>query len=105
MSATYPLSLIKKLIDSGCYTVTETAATTAKLELGLNFQQIIENVKALKAGEFYKTMQSEKKAGLWQDVYRQKLTINKKQVLAYVKLQVTELPSGQRAVIISYKLL
>jgi hypothetical protein len=105
MQATYPLTLIKKLVESGSYLITNVAAQSGKSDFGFDQYEILKHIKALKASEFYKTMPSEKISGLWQDVYRQSLTINGTTAFAYVKLQVNEFLGGQKAVVISYKLL
>ena len=105
MPATYDLQLVKKLIQEGRYTITQTAANTAKQDFGLDAMQIVEKIKSLRSSEFYKTMPSEQKPGMWQDVYRQRITLDKKQVYAYVKLQINQFSNGQMAVIISYKYL
>ncbi len=90
----YGLDLIKGLMKDGCWIAT-VAAQDAALELGFDEEDILDCiVNYLEETHFYKTMESEKKAGLMQDVYH--ITYQGQRL--YVKLQV----SGD-AVVISFK--
>ena len=91
---TYPLSLIKGLLSEGSYVV-RTSALDSALELGLDDEDIYDCiVNQLQETHFYKTMESEKKKGLMQDVYY----ITYQGVRLYVKLQV-----NVQAVVVSFK--
>jgi hypothetical protein len=76
------------------WVLTIEAANTA-LELGFDDQDVYDCiVNNLEETHFYKTMESEKKAGLMQDVYY--ITYEHRRL--YVKLQV-----NVQAVVISFK--
>jgi hypothetical protein len=92
-TSTYDLERIKELVVEGRRIITLSALRGAR-SIGLEEDEIVDAVLALKAADFYKTMPAEKIPGLWQDVYRP----NFRGVDLYVKLQIT----GQ-AVIISFK--
>jgi motility quorum-sensing regulator/GCU-specific mRNA interferase toxin len=67
------------------------------LKMGFSSQDIEEVILNLTPSDFYKTMPSEKKPGLWQDVYRPRhfgMTL-------YVKIQIIN--SNTCAVLISFK--
>jgi hypothetical protein len=91
---TYPLELVKGLIRDGSWYIAVTAQATA-LELGFDDEDVKDCIlNHLADTHFYKTMESEKKPGLMQDVYR--ITYQEQRI--YIKLQVN--PS---AVVISFK--
>jgi hypothetical protein len=94
MKPTHDLALIKGLMKDGSWTVTVTALDTA-VELGFDDEDIYDCiVHHLEETHFYKTMESEKKPGLTQDVYY----ITYQDLHLYVKLQVVV-----NAVVISFK--
>jgi motility quorum-sensing regulator/GCU-specific mRNA interferase toxin len=94
MKPTYALGLIKGLVQDGSWAVTVTALDTA-VELGFDEEDIYDCiVNHLEESHFYKTMESEKKPGLMQDVYY--IAYQDRQL--YVKLQVVV-----NAVVVSFK--
>ena len=96
MQPSYVLLRLKELVKDGKYRITVTAFQTAAL-MGFLDEDITECiVDFLGASHFYKTMASEQKPGLMQDVY--KITYEGKRV--YLKLQINQ--SGL-AVIVSFK--
>lgn len=93
-SSSYPLQLIKGLVKDKSWFIT-TSALDAALELGFDEEDIADCiVNHLDETHFYKTMESEKKPGLMQDVYR----VSYQEHRLYVKLQVS-----LNAVVISFK--
>jgi hypothetical protein len=94
MKPTHNLGLIKGLMKDGSWNVTVAALDTA-VELGFDEEDIYDCiVNQLEETHFYKTMESEKKPGLMQDVYY----ITYQDLQLYVKLQVVV-----NAVVISFK--
>ncbi len=90
----YDLALIKGLIKDGSWSATVTAMDTA-VELGFDEEDVCDCiVNHLEETHFYKTMESEKKPGLMQDVYR--ITYQNERL--YIKLQVVV-----NAVVVSFK--
>lgn len=66
---TYPLALVKGLMRDGDWALTSVALDNA-LELGFDEEDVYDCVvNELQEMHFYKTMASEKKHGLMQDVY------------------------------------
>jgi motility quorum-sensing regulator / GCU-specific mRNA interferase toxin len=92
---TYRLTELQALVRQGRFVVTTAAADTAS-RIGFSRVDIVQTVLQLRRADFYKTMPSEKVPGLWQDVYRPRVS----GMELYVKLQVT--PSAV-AVVISFK--
>ena len=81
---TYALDLVKGLMEDGSWVLTETARDTATA-LGFDEEDVFDCVVGhLAETHFYKTMESEKKAGLFQDVYY----ITYGGFRLYIKLQV-----------------
>jgi motility quorum-sensing regulator / GCU-specific mRNA interferase toxin len=96
MEASYALLLVKELVKEGKYLVTFSALQSAVL-MGFLDEDITDCiVNFLQPSHFYKTMASEQKSGMMQDVY--KITFEGKRV--YLKLQINQ--SGL-AVIVSFK--
>jgi motility quorum-sensing regulator/GCU-specific mRNA interferase toxin len=96
MAASYALLRLKELVKEGKYLVTFTALQSAAL-MGFLDEDITDCiVNFLQPSHFYKTMASEQKSGLMQDVY--KITYEGKRV--YLKLQINQ---GGLAVIVSFK--
>jgi motility quorum-sensing regulator / GCU-specific mRNA interferase toxin len=96
MEASYALLLVKELVQKGRYIVTVSGLQSAAL-MGFLDEDITDCiVNFLQPSHFYKTMASEQKSGLMQDVY--KITFEGKRV--YLKLQINQ--SGL-AVIVSFK--
>jgi hypothetical protein len=91
----YDLEEVKKLILAGAYAITRSSMDGA-LAVGFDDQDIVECIcNYLDGTHFYKTMASEKKAGLMQDVYR----ITYEMHPIYLKVQIAR----ARAVVISFK--
>jgi motility quorum-sensing regulator / GCU-specific mRNA interferase toxin len=97
MEPTYPLDRIRTLVgQEGAWLITLTAQQTA-LQIGCDEQDVVECIQeTLHESHFYKTMPAEKRAGLWQDVYR--LTF--RGVRVYLKVQIN---AAGHAVIVSFK--
>ena len=94
MHPTYPLKLIKGLMQSGDWFSTEEALDTAG-ELGFDEDDILDCVcNQLSETHFYKTMPAQKFKDLMQDVYH----ITYAGIRIYLKLQVR----GE-AVVVSFK--
>src|ERR1035441_7300478 len=90
----YPLALIKGLMADGAW-VLRTSALDSALELGFDVEDVYDCIVVhLQDSHFYKTMESEKKKGLMQDVYY----ITYQDQRLYVKLQV-----NVQAVVFSFK--
>jgi len=96
MEASYALLRMKELVKEGKYRITVTAFQTAILMDFLDEDIADCIVNFLQPSHFYKTMASEQRSGLMQDVY--KITYEGKRV--YLKLQINQ--SGL-AVIVSFK--
>ena len=94
---TYDLQQVQWLVGQGELTrVISHAALCGADALGFDREEIVEAVLSLSAGDFYKSMESERFPGLWQDVYH--LWFN--EAMLYVKLQIDE---KGRAVVIQFK--
>ncbi|HYR06290.1 MAG TPA: type II toxin-antitoxin system MqsR family toxin, partial [Longimicrobium sp.] len=72
------------------------AATKGAAELNLSPDDVVTAVLMLQPRDFYKSMESEKIPGLWQDVYH----LNHHRCWLYIKLQL--LADG-RAVVVQFK--
>jgi motility quorum-sensing regulator / GCU-specific mRNA interferase toxin len=82
---TYDLQHLQHLIGQGAISrVITDAASNGGFALSLGQEDIVEAVLALHAGDFYKTMESERIPGLWQDVYH----LEYRGVSLYIKLQI-----------------
>jgi hypothetical protein len=91
---TYSLALVKGLMRDGDWVLTAPALDTVA-ELGFEVDDVYDCVvNELQETHFYKTMASQKKHGLMQDVYY----ITYQDQRLYVKLQV-----NVKAVVISFK--
>lgn len=92
---TYDLGTIQALVRAGSYYVRESAFYDA-MALRFDRTDIEDCILAITLADFYKTMTSEKKAGLMQDVYRPTYA----GLALYVKVQ---LDPPTRAVVVSFK--
>jgi len=91
---TYPLTLVKGLINDGSWVLTAVAEDDA-MALGFDQDDVRDCIcNHLSETHFYKTMPSEKNPKLMQDVYH----ITYENQPLYVKLQV-----NLNAVVISFK--
>jgi motility quorum-sensing regulator/GCU-specific mRNA interferase toxin len=91
----YDLLQVKLLIRQGRYEITATAAWEA-MALGFDEDDILECVCGLTPQLLHKSMPSEKRAGMWQDVYRVKLGRR----TIYLKLQMED---EELVVVIQFK--
>lgn len=81
---TYDLHLLQQLVGQGPLSrVITKAALDGGTPLSCGTDEIVEAVLALTAGDFYKTMRSERLPGLWQDVYH----LEREGIDLYIKLQ------------------
>lgn len=95
--STYDLEELQRLIGQG--TLSSWISLTAEQgasELCLQRGDVVEAVLELTPQHFYKSMESEKCPGLWQDVYH----LDHKGAALYIKLQRT---SDGRAVVVQFK--
>jgi motility quorum-sensing regulator/GCU-specific mRNA interferase toxin len=94
---TYDLEQVQWLVGQGELTsyISEAAIRGGEaLQIGVD--GIVEVVLSLEPGDFYKSMEAERRLGRWQDVYHRWLG----DVEVYIKLQIDD--SG-RAVVIQFK--
>lgn len=99
---TYDLKRVKELIRAGSYRITLRALTDARSDFDFDEARLLQEVLGLKLQELDKTMPSEKKPGLWQDVYKKRILVDGKTRWAYIKVNIIE-PKGQEtAVVISF---
>jgi motility quorum-sensing regulator / GCU-specific mRNA interferase toxin len=92
---TYDLAWIQHKVRAGEYRTTRAAAAGAS-ELGFDEGDIVACICALTWADFFKTMESDRRPGLWQDVYRP--VYDGHQV--YLKLQMHH---DSQAVVIQFK--
>jgi motility quorum-sensing regulator / GCU-specific mRNA interferase toxin len=94
---TYDLRQLQQLVGQGelSCTITQAAKAGGAL-LGLDEEEIVESVLLLAPRHFYKSMESDKVPGLWQDVYH----LQFRGQWLYIKLQ---LGTNGRAVIVQHK--
>jgi hypothetical protein len=84
---TFTLSDVQSmLLKKGVKAFASTAIATAQDELGMTVPEMIDFICSRTDTQCYKTMESEKIAGVWMDVYHW-LCPNKTQ-MAYVKLSL-----------------
>ena len=92
---TYSLADLQRRAASGAYVVTRSAYAGAGL-LGFDESDVLRCLLGMTPGDFYKTMESVERPGLWQDVYRPVYSGEE----LYVKLQLSLVG---RTVVISFK--
>jgi|SRR5580704_3288346 hypothetical protein len=97
----YSLSEVKRLIRANAYRLTTSAEESARVELGMRGQQVLQCVLNLKATDFFKQMPAERCPGLWQDVYRPTIVgpLHQGGVRVYCKVQI----AAGKTVVISFK--
>ncbi len=93
---TYDLGQLQERVRRGDLVVTRSAGETAAL-LCFDESDIVECVLALTRRSFRKSMEADKRPGLWQDVYK----THHHSMPVYVKLQET---LDDRTCVISFKL-
>lgn len=103
MNSTYDLTEIKALIRSNCRFITTQAINDARKNFDFREEDIIATVLTLTEADLYKTMPSEKKPDLWQDVYHKDVSVEGITIKAYIKLQIQQNKQGKLSVIISFK--
>jgi motility quorum-sensing regulator/GCU-specific mRNA interferase toxin len=95
---TYDLQEIQRLVGQGPISSSVTkVAREGAAQLQWRYDEIVEAVLELTPGHFFKSMESEKVPGFWQDVYH--LQFRGKWL--YIKLQLG--PDG-RAFVVQFKL-
>ena len=67
---THDLSAIQSVFSSTHGLNITGSALRDAAALGYGSEDIIQTIQSIEAGHFYKSMPSEKRSGLWQDVYR-----------------------------------
>jgi motility quorum-sensing regulator / GCU-specific mRNA interferase toxin len=94
---TYDLHEIQRLVGQGPISSSITkVAREGALVLGWQLEEIVEAVLELTPDHFFKTMESEKSPGFWQDVYH----LEFRGTWMYIKLQ---LGSDGRAFVVQFK--
>ena len=94
---TYDLRRVQQLVGQGPLSRSiTTAAVDGADRCGFVLRDIVQAVLALSPEHFYKSMESEKMPGFWQDVYH----LEYRDVVLYIKLQIG--PDG-RAVVVQFK--
>jgi hypothetical protein len=94
---TYDLQEVQRLVGQGELSRAISASALLGAEaLRFSREEIVEAVLSLGPGDFYKSMESERFPGLWQDVYH----LWFEGVPLYIKLQVD---AKGRAVVIQFK--
>jgi motility quorum-sensing regulator / GCU-specific mRNA interferase toxin len=94
---TYDLQELQRLIGQGPISSSITnVADEGASELGWSRSDIVEAVLELTNQDFYKSMESERLPGLWQDVYH----LEFRGVWLYIKLQ---LALNGRAFVVQFK--
>lgn len=91
--ATYDLEEIKFLIKQDKVLITQKAKYNA-IEFGFYKKEILKIILSLENSDLYKSMRSNKKSGLWQDVYHKSF----QGITFYIKLQIND-----NAIVISFK--
>ncbi|HEX2210289.1 MAG TPA: type II toxin-antitoxin system MqsR family toxin [Longimicrobium sp.] len=93
----YDLEQLQRLIGQGpmSFAITRTAEEGAA-KLNWDRSDIVEAVLELTAQHFYKSMESERMPGLWQDVYH----LECRGIWLYIKLQ---LGTHGRAIVVQFK--
>jgi len=99
---TYDLKTIKELIRGKHYRITLRALSDAHEEFDFDKDRILSEVLSLTLQDLDKTMPSEKKPGLWQDVYKKRVLVNNRIQLAYIKLSLIETHAKETAVVVSF---
>jgi len=89
-----PLLRVKTLIEARKVRSTYSALADAAA-LGLDFEAVLDVIKALTTGDFYKSMTTHADHRIWQDVYRPNTPAGQ----VYLKLTVIE-----DVLIVSFKL-
>ncbi|WP_327440101.1 type II toxin-antitoxin system MqsR family toxin [Pseudomonas donghuensis] len=79
------LSTVRALLDAGRVRATGSALAGAAA-LGLDFELMLEVVRALSATDFYKSMTTQANHRIWQDVYRPSTCFGR----VYLKLTVID---------------
>jgi motility quorum-sensing regulator/GCU-specific mRNA interferase toxin len=94
---TYDLAVIQQLVGQGPLSrIITSAAKEGAAVLLFELEHIVEAVLTLTPTDFYKSMESEKCPGRWQDVYR----LRYRGIELYIKVQLS--PDG-RAVVVQFK--
>ena len=84
MKPFYPLKDVKRLINEDKYDFTTRASMEGAFDFGLDDNEMISIIMKLEDSDFQKTLESKKKKGLKQDVYKKDISGKN----AYIKLQI-----------------
>lgn len=95
---THDLATIQSTVRAGKY-VALGGALEGLNDLGLDEDDMVECILGICHADFHKTMESVKRPGLWQDVYRPLY----EGIRIYVKVQLTRTGKEESTVIISFK--
>lgn len=79
------LSKVRELLDAGRVRAT-ASALSGGASLGLDFDLMLDVVRALSAADFYKSMSTQADHRIWQDVYRPSTCAGR----VYLKLTVID---------------
>lgn len=79
------LSVVKSLVQAGKVRTTQSARVGA-IDMGLDFQGMLDVVMALTPADFYKSMTTHADHTIWQDVYRPSVDVG----AVYLKLTVVD---------------
>jgi motility quorum-sensing regulator/GCU-specific mRNA interferase toxin len=94
---TYDLQHVQWLVGQGeVSSFITTVARNGARECGLSISELVEAVLELSPANFYKSMEADKRPGMWQDVYH----LSFRGVELYIKLQIS--PAGD-AVVVQFK--
>ncbi len=94
--AHFNLDKIKALIEQDKFIIKGIASQNALQDFGFSQKEMIEIIKTLDNGDFYKSMTKHDNNKIWQDVYHKKISVRP---VAYIKLQIIE----EETVIIQFK--
>lgn len=92
---TYDLARVQALVERGVYRITLSSMRGAA-HLGFDESDVCACVLALSLTDFHKTMEANKRPGLWQDAYRTAYGGER----LYVKVQIAH---DTHAVVVSFK--
>lgn len=92
--AHYPLARIQDAIKNTSTRIITVSAIQGAFAIGMDEQDIVDTVCALKSKDLYKSMTVKADYTIWQDVYK----TNNKGFEVYIKLQL-----AGKAVVVSFK--
>lgn len=99
--ATYNLAAVQAEVGKKKHHAFTTSALTGGFSLGLTTSDMVKIIQSITSNDFYKTMRSEARPDVWQDVYRVKVPDGMAfSGWLYVKFT---LANGHAKVVISFK--